>query len=43
MANYLAQRIINGVLNYSIVITKRPDLKISIDAYLTEKGYENLI
>lgn len=43
MAQYMAQRIINGVYTYSYVISKRPDLKTGIDAYLTEKGRSDLI
>lgn len=43
MANYLAQRIIDGVYTYDYVISKRPDLKPGIDAYLIEHGHENLI
>ena len=43
MANYMAQRIIDGVYTYEFVIGKRMDLKRGIDAYLTEKGREDLI
>jgi len=43
MAAYMAQRIINEVYTYDYVISKRPDLKEGIDAYLTEKGREDLI
>lgn len=43
MAEYLAQRIIDGALEYDYVISKRPDLKEGIDAYLIEKGREDLI
>lgn len=43
MANYLAQRIIDGAQEYSYVIKKREDLKESIDNYLREKGREDLI
>ena len=43
MAEYMAQRIINGVYTYDYVINKRPDLKAGIDAYLTEKGRTDLI
>lgn len=39
----MAQRIINGVYTYSYVISKRPDLKVGIDTYLTEKGRTDLI
>jgi hypothetical protein len=43
MAAYLAQRIIDGAYTYSFVISKRPDLKEGIDAYLIEKGRSDLI
>lgn len=43
MAAYLAQRIINGAYTYDFVIQRRPDLKEGIDAYLIEKGREDLI
>lgn len=43
MVAYLAQRIIDGAYSYSFVISKRPDLKAEIDAYLREKGREDLI
>lgn len=43
MANYLGQRIIDEVFTYDYVISKRPDLKVGIDAYLTLKGREDLI
>lgn len=43
MADYLGQRIIDGALDYSYVISKRADLKTGIDAYLTSKGKEDLI
>ena len=43
MAAYMAQRIINEIYTYDYVISKRPDLKEGIDAYLTEKGREDLI
>jgi hypothetical protein len=43
MAAYLAQRIIDGAYTYDYVISKRPDLKAGIDAYLREKGREDLI
>jgi hypothetical protein len=43
MAAYLAQRIIDGAYTYDYVISKRPDLKEGIDAYLIEKGKANLI
>lgn len=43
MAVYLANQIIMGKLDYATVITKRPDLKDGIDAYLTEKERQDLI
>ena len=43
MANYLGQRIIDGIFTYDYVISKRPDLKSGIDAYLISKGREDLI
>ncbi|MCX8045746.1 MAG: hypothetical protein N3A70_02545 [Anoxybacillus gonensis] len=43
MAEYLSQRIIDGAYTYDYVISKRPELKEGIDAYLREKGYEDLI
>lgn len=43
MAAYLAQRIIDGALDYTYVVTRRADLKILIDAVLIEKGRSNLI
>ena len=43
MANYMAERIISCAYTYDYVISKRPDLKDGIDAYLVSKGYENLI
>jgi hypothetical protein len=43
MAAYLAQRIIDGAYTYDYVISKRPDLKAGIDAYLNSKGREDLV
>lgn len=43
MAQYMAQRVIDGTYTYAYVIGKRPDLKTGIDAYLTEKGRTDLI
>jgi hypothetical protein len=43
MAAYMGQRIIDGVYTYTYVISKRPDLKAGIDAYLTEQGRTDLI
>lgn len=43
MGAYMGQRIIDGAYTYEYVISKRPDLKEDIDAYLTEKEREDLI
>jgi hypothetical protein len=43
MASYMGQRIIDGAYTYDYVISKRPDLKEGIDAYLTENGKADLI
>lgn len=43
MAAYMGQRIIDEVYTYDYVISKRPDLKPGIDAYLIENGREDLI
>jgi hypothetical protein len=43
MANYMGQRIIDGAYTYDYVISKRPDLKEGIDAYLISKEREELI
>lgn len=43
MVAYLAHRIIDGAYTYDYVISKRPDLKTSIDDYLISKGREDLI
>ena len=43
MADYIAQRIIDGVYTYDYVISKRPDLQEGIDAYLTAQGRGDLI
>lgn len=43
MADYLAQRIIDGVLDYKTVIAKKPDLKTGIDTYLKDHNAGNLI
>jgi len=43
LAEYMGQRIIDGVYTYDYVIAKRPDLKSGIDAYLISKGREDLI
>lgn len=43
MADYMGQRIIDGIYTYGYVISKRTDLKVGIDAYLISKGREDLI
>ena len=43
MADYMGQRIIDGVYTYSYVIGKKPNLKEGIDAYLTTQGRADLI
>jgi hypothetical protein len=43
MAAYLASRIIDNAYTYDYVISKRPDLKAGIDAYLISQGREDLI
>lgn len=43
MAEYLANQIILGKLQYSFVISKKPELKEAIDAYLIDKGRQDLI
>ena len=43
MAAFLAQRIIDGKLDYTYAVTRRPDLKADIDQYLTENGHPELI
>lgn len=40
---YLAEKIITGELEYSFVISKRPDFKAGVDAYLTASGHGELI
>jgi hypothetical protein len=35
---YLVNQIVMGNLTYQEVITKRPDLKAQIDAYIAEKN-----
>ena len=39
----MGQRIIDGAYTYDYVISKRPDLKDGIDAYLISHGREDLI
>ena len=43
MADYLAQQIIYGNLAYDYVISKKPNLKAGIDAYLISQGRPDLI
>ncbi|WP_154663202.1 hypothetical protein [Bacillus massiliigorillae] len=43
IAIFMAGRIIDGKNEYTDVVTKRPDLKDGIDAYLFEKGRDDLI
>lgn len=43
MADYMAQRILDGAYTYDYVISKRPDLKPGIDQYLTDQGRTDLI
>ena len=43
MAQYMAQRIVDGIYTYAYVVGKRPDLKEGIDTCLIEKGREDLI
>jgi hypothetical protein len=43
MAAYMGQRIIDGAYTYDYVISKRPDLKEGIDAYLISKDRGDLI
>lgn len=43
MADYLAQRIIDGALKYADVVAKLPALKSGINAYLSDHNAGNLI
>ncbi|MFY2158504.1 hypothetical protein ACOSZF_23400 [Cytobacillus firmus] len=43
MADYMGQRIIDEAYSYDYVISKRPDLKEGIDAYLISKDKGDLI
>lgn len=43
MATLMAIRIIEGKNDYMDVVTKRPDLKDGIDAYLFSEGRHDLI
>lgn len=47
MAKFLAMKIIDGVENggrdYTETVTRYPQYKAGIDAYMTEQGHGNLI
>ncbi|WP_180255162.1 hypothetical protein [Bacillus toyonensis] len=43
MAEYMAQRVIDEVYTYIVVITKMKAYKERIDKYLIENGREDLI
>ncbi|HGH7177536.1 TPA: hypothetical protein ACJMKJ_005180 [Bacillus wiedmannii] len=43
MAEYMAQRVIDQVFTYVVVITKMKQYKVRIDTYLKENGREDLI
>lgn len=43
MAEYLASRIIEGAYTYNFVLSRRPEFKERIDAYLIKQGREDLI
>ena len=43
MADYMGMRILDGAYTYDYVISKRPDLKQGIDAYLISKDKQDLI
>lgn len=43
MGDYLAQRIIDGAFAYDFVISKKPNLKTEIDAYLSKMERTDLI
>lgn len=43
MAAYMGQRIIDEAYTYNYVLSRRPDLKDGINAYLILKGREDLI
>lgn len=43
MAEYLAFRIMEGALDYTLVISKRPDLKNQIDTVLVKNNKGELI
>lgn len=43
MAKYLANQIVLGALDYTAVVTKYPQFKTEIDAFIIGKGREDLI
>lgn len=43
MALFMAMRIMEGKQDYTLVVTKRPDLKDDIDTYLLVQGRGDLI
>lgn len=43
MVKYLAKQIIRGELEYTYVVSKRPDLKEAIDEFLKENNRQDLI
>jgi len=43
MAEYMAQRVIDQVYTYTVVIIKMKAYKERIDKYLTDNGREDLI
>ncbi|SIR95282.1 hypothetical protein SAMN05878494_5384 [Bacillus cereus] len=43
MAEYMAQRIIDGAFTYAFIIIKMKAYKERIDKYLTDNGREDLI
>ena len=43
MAEYMAQRIIDGAYKYEYVIGRKPLLKDGMDAYLIAHGRQDLI
>lgn len=43
MADYLANQIILGNLDYATVIAKKPAYKAAIDSYLTAQGRQDLV
>ncbi|MFE9082245.1 hypothetical protein [Bacillus mobilis] len=43
MAEYMAQRVIDGAFTYTFIIIKMKAYKERIDKYLTDNGREDLI